>query len=208
MYLLLLTLPSFILLAIAILMRQAFIPPEDSPDKICPTQKSPRIAFLGDSLTHGRIGENFVKMLQKRFTQTVIINAGGNSDVSDSALKRIDQLIPCRPHLTYVLIGTNDIKTTLSEQNMKMYMKTQKLNNKIDKHSYERNLEAIVKQLKHIGSDVVLISPPTITETVDSEPFRRSTEFAKITKKVADKLSTDYIPFNETMAETLQKIFR
>ena len=76
------------------------------------------VVFMGDSITHGRIGVNYVDMIKEQLDdqQSEFINAGINSELAWNNLQRVDEVIQCNPDIVKVLIGTNDANATLSEK--------------------------------------------------------------------------------------------
>ncbi len=68
-----------------------------------------RLVFLGDSLTWGGYGGNFVAGVARRLPQHEIINAGNGGDTVVNLLARLDKDVLARkPDGVFVLIGGND----------------------------------------------------------------------------------------------------
>ena len=60
--------PLIILLSILYLILQVVRPPHNSPKKYLKKQKiKPVVMMIGDSITHGKIGTNFVDILSEKF---------------------------------------------------------------------------------------------------------------------------------------------
>jgi lysophospholipase L1-like esterase len=67
-----------------------------------------KIAFLGDSLTWGGYGGNFVDEVRDRLPDHEIINAGEGGDTVVNLLSRLDDVLADEPDGVFILIGGND----------------------------------------------------------------------------------------------------
>ena len=192
-----------VLLVLAIVLRlyfSAFSPPRNRPSR---SRKDGRecVVFLGDSITHGKIGVNYVDILQAEFPQYNMVNAGINSQLAYNALQRVGEVLDCNPSKVFVLIGTNDANASF-EGNARVYVVTQRLLQNPTRSWYRHNLREIVKRLQR-HTEVYLISIPTIGETTRSHEFRRSSEYAEIVREVAEEWGSGYVPFHEKMVDAL-----
>ena len=66
------------------------------------------IACIGDSLTHGNIGQSWVDYLREEFPNDVFLNEGINGNTAWQVLQRLDPILQCTPDLIILMIGTND----------------------------------------------------------------------------------------------------
>src|SRR4029079_19398693 len=101
---------------------------------------------LGASIIHGRVSANIVDVLDARLSGDgfQFVNAGLNGDLAYNALSRLPGVIACRPDLVVVLVGTNDILSTLSRRNQAFYRRAKKLPLSPNIAWYRENLQAIV----------------------------------------------------------------
>ncbi len=68
-----------------------------------------RLVFLGDSLTWGGYGGNFVAEVAKLMPQHEIINAGTGGDTVINLLNRLDEdVLAHKPDGVFVMVGGND----------------------------------------------------------------------------------------------------
>lgn len=67
-----------------------------------------KIIFLGDSLTEGIYGGNFVEIIRQRFPQHEIINAGMSGSTVLNLERRLDDVIAQAPDGVFVMTGGND----------------------------------------------------------------------------------------------------
>ena len=66
------------------------------------------IACIGDSLTHGNIGQSWVDYLRQEFPNDVFLNEGINGNTAWQVIQRLDPILKCKPDLVILMIGTND----------------------------------------------------------------------------------------------------
>ena len=63
------------------------------------------IACIGDSLTHGNIGECWVESLRNEYPEDIVLNEGINGDVVWQVNNRIQPIINCHPDIIILMIG-------------------------------------------------------------------------------------------------------
>lgn len=165
------------------------------------------VVFMGDSITHGRIGVNYVEMIEDQLKGKDIefINAGINSELVWNILQRVDEVIQCEPNIVTVLIGSNDANASMAESNKKSYVRRMKLPRDPDIDWYKESLVSLVKKLqKRTSAKIALLSIPTIGEDPNNPAFIRSSEYSKIVQDVAKEMDVAYLPLHENMVEFLQ----
>ena len=62
------------------------------------------VVFAGNSITHGRVGYDWVRSLSLNDTSKIYLNAGMNGDLAWNVNQRIDEIIKCDPDLLFLLI--------------------------------------------------------------------------------------------------------
>lgn len=157
------------------------------------------VVCVGDSITKGQLGENYVKLLQKQFgTVFNFINHGINGDLAYNVLKRLDKIVSLKPDYITLLIGTNDVLATYSKFNTDSYIKIKKLPNYPTEDWYAENLKNIVLKLQEkTKARIWLLSLPLVTEMEQNILFQRSIEYSWIIRKAADAAGVGYIGVNE-----------
>ena len=85
------------------------------------------VVCCGDSITHGRIGYDWVASLRKKNDNFSIINAGINGDLAWNLLERLDDIIDCSPDYITILIGTNDAMGSQTKELGEDYKKRKQL---------------------------------------------------------------------------------
>ena len=135
-------------------MRARMREPENSPSAFL--RRGRRITTrtlvlcAGDSITHGVVSANYVDMLERRFAADgyEFVNAGVNGNLAYNLLQRLDDVIACQPDVVTVLIGTNDVNATFSQEWEDSYRKEQKLPEKPTLAWYRLNVERIIDRLR------------------------------------------------------------
>ena len=126
------------------------------------------IVCFGDSNTHGNVSYDWVSDLINDLPNFQTFNAGLNSDLSFSLLKRVEDVIACNPDFITILIGTNDINAAYAKKSLKRYISTGKISkNEIPNlTTFEKNLTKIVEifQLK-TKAKIALMTLPLMGKT-------------------------------------------
>jgi len=103
--------------------------PDDSPGMFLAGEMGARgrkvIVCAGDSLTHGRVSENYVDILKGWFNVMgySVINAGINQELAWNLLQRVDEIVKCKPDFVTILIGINDVNASMNEKTARRYIR-------------------------------------------------------------------------------------
>ena len=156
------------------------------------TQTSPNgmvVACLGDSLTAAEVSYDWIGDLQSRPQNASIrfVNFGVGRDLSYNALKRLPQMIQCRPDKVIVLIGGNDVLAAIDPIMRHLYGPWKHLPQKPSSQWFEENVRQIVGKLKNETTARVALgcSLPIIGEDPESEANRHAEEYNAIIKQIA-----------------------
>ena len=159
-----------------------------------------RVVCLGDSITRGQVGVDYVKLLARGTCggPNTFINAGVNGDLAENLLRRLDSVIDLRPDLATVLIGTNDVIASMSERNIRRVTRMKKLTTRPTIEGYCENLTAIVNRLaEETSARIGLLSLPVLGEELGSESVRRSERYSGVVKQIAETCGVAYLALNE-----------
>ena len=86
------------------------------------------IAFLGDSLTWGGYGGNFVDVVRERMPDHTIINAGVGGDTVVNLMRRVDEVLETHePDTIFVMVGGNDATSYSMPKTRGYYKKAREL---------------------------------------------------------------------------------
>lgn len=86
-----------------------------------------KIVFLGDSLTWGGYGGNFVAEVTKLLPQHQIINAGIGGNTVHNLLNRVDDVLSEEPDGIFVMVGGNDAISFSQPETRRYYEQVQKV---------------------------------------------------------------------------------
>ncbi|MEI1279741.1 SGNH/GDSL hydrolase family protein [Leptospira venezuelensis] len=166
------------------------------------------VLFLGDSITHGTVSFDYVRALSENpsLQKFTFVNEGVNSRLTYQILEKVPNSVSLSPEHIFILIGTNDAKAALNEEEYKGYNKLWNLPEIPNITTYEKNLRKIVHSLKaETHSKIHLISIPVLGEALESSPLKQSIAYSEIIHKIAKESGVSYLPFNEALVAELQK---
>jgi len=86
-----------------------------------------KIVFLGDSLTWGGYGGNFVAVVQELLPDQEIINAGEGGNTVLNLLRRVDTVLAQEPDGVFVMVGGNDAISYCYPDTRPYYEQVQKI---------------------------------------------------------------------------------
>jgi lysophospholipase L1-like esterase len=86
-----------------------------------------KLVFLGDSLTWGGYGGNFVAELAKLLPEHEIINAGIGGNTVLNLLNRVDDILADEPDGIFVMVGGNDAISSSQPATRRYYEQVQKV---------------------------------------------------------------------------------
>lgn len=160
------------------------------------------VVLAGDSITHGRIGENYVSLLARRLDESkfALVNAGINGQLAWNLLQRVDEIIECEPDFITILIGTNDAGAATSKKEAENYVKRMKLPQTPDDEWFRESLQELVTRLQEkTSAKIALISIPPIGEISDHPAFRISSDYITTIQEVTNVTGVTYLPLHEKM---------
>ena len=162
------------------------------------------VVFAGNSITHGRIGYDWVRSLSLNDTSKIYLNAGMNGDLSWNVNQRIDEIIKCDPDLVFLLIGSNDAMGSLSKDAGEFYKKFKNLPLLPALGWYEKNYDQILqKLLKSTSAKIILITIPWVGEHENSKIISIIKEHNKVIKKLSLKYELKVLPFFDEMGKLI-----
>ncbi|MBM9546627.1 SGNH/GDSL hydrolase family protein [Leptospira sp. 201903074] len=198
----------FILFESCVIFQATKVPPNNLKSALeSKSTQQPKIVFLGDSITHGRVSYDYVGSIAKNpnLTSYQVINEGINSRLTVQILEQLDNLKELKPDYVFLLIGTNDLKATLSADEYNRYAALWKLKEPVTEESFVKNLTKIIQTIKKdTKAKLIVFSPPVLGEDTNSIPFQRSKRFAELTKEVVTKEKAIYKPLHETLSKGLE----
>ena len=162
------------------------------------------IACIGDSLTHGNIGECWVEGLRNEYPEDTVLNEGVNGDVVWQVSKRIEPIINCNPDIIILMIGSNDAMASFNKKSGERYKSSNKLPKIPTFKSYQKLLPKLLDKLNGT-SKIALCTLPPIGENKDSainEHVRKFNDFIELT---ANNKNISLIPVSNLLWDELSK---
>ncbi len=161
------------------------------------------IAF-GDSHTQANLGASWYDILEKNHPEFTFFNAGNNADLTETLLKRIDEVIECNPQIISILVGTNDVNATIGPARMQRYYQLGKITEDATEQNFINNYRSILERLKNeTSAKIILISLPPITEDFGFEANLKADAYSAIIKALAEEFACYYVPFREKLKSTM-----
>ncbi len=167
----------------------------------------PTIVCVGDSITHGRISFDYVRLLRQKFRAKGyrLVNAGVNGDMAYNVLQRLDDIINCHPALITVLIGSNDAYAAMSPRNADEARKSNNLPELPNDDAFRRYLSALCLKLREAAAvPLAFLSLPPFGEDPQHEAYRQTQSYSRIIRDVARQTGVAYLPINERMDAILK----
>lgn len=191
--------------------------PENHPNQYLKKNPEPKennqkkiFVCIGDSITHGRVGINYVDIIKKKLKEKYgdsfeIINAGINSEHAYNVLQRLDPIIKCNPDYISILIGTNDANWSFRRLAQIWVKYTMHLAEIPTVKFYETSLDAVLTRLrKETHARISILSLPTIGEQINHPILNHMLQFNEVIKKMAEKHQITYLPLFEIMDQYLK----
>ena len=159
-----------------------------------------KILFLGASITQGKISISYVKMLQEKFgtKQYKFINQGVAGYESYNVLKKLNKAIETNPDYVILLVGTNDVLSSLDPKLAELSRKLKHIPHEPTLNHYFNNITTIVKNLRQeTQSKIAIASLPVVGENLDSIENRTISEYNAELKKIAENENIAYLTVHE-----------
>ena len=156
------------------------------------------IACIGDSLTHGNIGQSWVDYLRKDFPNDVFLNEGINGNTAWQVIQRLDPILQCQPDLIILLIGTNDALGSFDINSGLRYKKNNELPEVPTLKKYKEHLNELIEKIG-IQSKIAICTLPPIGENVNSEVNKHVNLFNDYIKLIANQKNLSLLPVSDAL---------
>jgi len=162
------------------------------------------IACIGDSLTHGNIGECWVEGLRNEYPEDTFLNEGINGDVVWQVQQRIEPILACKPDIVILLIGSNDVMASFNKKSGERYRRNNKLPEVPTFVSYQKLLPKLIDSLS-ASSKIAICTLPPIGENKDSIVNNHVNKFNKFIELTANNKNINLIPVSSLLWDELSK---
>lgn len=160
------------------------------------------IVCAGDSHTHGFVGANYIKMLEAQFSNKdyEFVNAGINGNLAWNVLERLDDIIACQPDIVTLLVGTNDVNATFSDEWEENYRNQQNITEKPTLAWYRHNIKEIIARLQNeTTAQIAILSLPMLGEILVSETNQKIITYNAFLAKIAEETGITILPLHQRL---------
>ena len=161
------------------------------------------IACIGDSLTHGNIGQSWVDYLRQEFPNDIFLNEGINGNTAWQVIQRLDPILQCQPDLIILLIGTNDALGSFDINSGLRYKKNNELPEVPTLEKYKEHLNELIEKIG-IQSKIAICTLPPIGENVNSEVNKHVNLFNDYIKLIANQKKLSLLPVSDALWSDIQ----
>ena len=135
-----------------------------------------------------------------------IINAGVNGDHSFHVLNRVPEIIRCHPDFITILIGTNDVASSINQSIKSLFFLRNTRTQPSSLAFFTSNLQLLVSRLKaKTHAKIAVLSLPPIGEDLNLPITQTSIAFSREIQDIAEHQSIEYLPLQEAMLEYLDQ---
>jgi lysophospholipase L1-like esterase len=167
-----------------------------------------KILFLGASITQGKISQSYIKIVRERLgtKEYEYINQGVAGYESYNVLMKLDKGIKVNPDYVILLLGTNDVLSSLDPKLAELTRKLKHIPHEPTLDQYCNNISSIVERVKEkTTAKMAIASLPVIGENLDSLENRTVLEYNEGLKKICANENIAYLPVHEKQKEFLIK---
>ena len=161
------------------------------------------IACIGDSLTHGNIGQSWVDYLRQEFPNDVFLNEGINGNTAWQVIQRLDPILQCKPDLIILMIGTNDALGSFDINSGLRYKKNNELPEVTTFKKYKKHFNELIEKIG-LQSKVAICTLPPIGENVNSEVNKHVNLFNDFIKLIANQKKLSLLPVSDALWSDIQ----
>jgi lysophospholipase L1-like esterase len=164
------------------------------------------VICLGDSLTRGNVGFDYVDGLARRLEPTgyTVMNAGVNGELAWNLLQRVGDVISAEPAWVILWVGTNDARACENERLAARYVRRMKLSQVPDEGFFRKNYVLLLDRLQEIPSvRVALLTLPPLGERGGAGIDSYRENFSRFIEQQATERGLTCIPMGRLFKERL-----
>ena len=162
------------------------------------------IACIGDSLTHGNIGQSWVEYLRKEFPDDIFLNEGINGNTVWQVLQRLDPILKLKPDIVILMIGSNDAMGSFDKKSGIRYMRDNNLPEIPTLVKYKEQISELISKLSNVPKIGVCSIPP-IGENKDSLINNHVERFNDSIKAAANLNNIELLPVSDEIWSDISK---
>jgi lysophospholipase L1-like esterase len=167
------------------------------------------VVCFGDSITRGLVSANYVEILTRRLGGYgfMFVNEGINNDYSYNLLRRVEDVVAHQPRTVIILIGTNDVISTLIPHKRAAGRLSKGLPRWPNREWFCENLFELVSQVRvQTHARIGIGSIPVLGEDLESLPNVRVRSFNQAIQELCASSGVSYIAVHENQARYLASI--
>lgn len=159
-----------------------------------------KIACIGDSLTEGRPGVSFFKLLTTKHPHIEFDNLGKPGETVKSLHTRLEKSkLATFYDLSFLWIGVNDVYTKLLKVQAQPVTK--------DHQEYRDYYVNCLKMILASSNHVVLVTPALIGETIKNTPNKELKELSSIIQSISSKYANvSFLNMQEVFEQHLEQV--
>ena len=156
------------------------------------------VACIGDSLTHGNVGQSWVDYLRLEFKDTIFLNEGINANTSWQVLQRLEPILECKPDVIILMIGTNDALGSFDVNSGLRYKRNNKLPEAPTFYKFKEYLPKIIERLS-VSPKVAICTLPPVGENKESKVNQHVNQFNDFIKIVAKEKNINLLQVSDSL---------
>jgi len=155
-----------------------------------------KIALIGDSLTEGRPGVSFAKILKERFPEFSFVNLGKPGETVKSLYSRLTKTgLDDDFDIAFLWIGTNDVYSKL------LSVQAQPV---VENHEEFEEVYKKLMEIVHSSSRmVVTVSPALVGEQFDNQSNQEIKVLCSIIKSISEVEGVHYLDLHAVFEKAL-----
>ena len=162
------------------------------------------IACIGDSLTHGNIGQSWVEYLRKEFPDDIFLNEGINGNTVWQVLQRLDPILKLKPDIVILMIGSNDAMGSFDKKSGIRYMRNNNLPEVPTFDKYKEHFSELIERLNEVPK-IGLCTIPPIGENQDSMINKHVKKFNDYIKSSINQKNIELLPVSDEIWSDISK---
>ena len=156
------------------------------------------IACIGDSLTHGNIGQSWVDYLREEFPNDIFLNEGINGNTVWQVIQRLDPILKCEPDLIILMIGTNDAMGSFDIDSGLRYKKNNNLPEVPSFIKYKEQFFELIEKI-NFQSKIAICTLPPVGENKNSEVNQHVKQFNDYIEFIANLKKISLLPVSDSL---------
>lgn len=164
----------------------------------------PTLVCLGDSITQGGLGADWVGGLRRRLGDGVlVVNGGVGGQVTWSLRQRLDEVARCRPAAITLMVGSNDAVGSLGDRWAAYYERSLKLPQPPIESWFAEQYDALVAELAAITPRLACMTLAPLGEDPGSSAGAVVQRYNELIRVSAARHGADVLDVHATLRELL-----